>query len=324
MSGTGPTAMRILVTGACGYKGTVLVPKLLDAGHEVVALDCMWFGNFLAPHRGLEVIEGDVRDVERIDLDGIDAIIHLASVANDPCGDLDPKLTWEIGALATMQLADKAIRCGVDRFIYASSGSVYGVKHEPQVTEDLELKPISEYNKTKMVAERVLISYADAMVIQVVRPATVCGYSPRMRLDVSVNMLTMQALARGRMTVFGGGQVRPNVHIDDITDLYLFLLDHPEHRGIYNAGFENLSIREIAERVAVQFPSELAVEGSNDPRSYRVNSDKLLATGFKPKKTVSDAIREMIAKHQRGELKDEDRCYNLRWMQRSFGPAAGS
>jgi nucleoside-diphosphate-sugar epimerase len=315
--------MRILVTGACGYKGTVLVPKLLDAGHEVVALDCMWFGNFLAPRPALTVIKGDVRDADRIDLDGIDAIIHLASVANDPCGDLDPKLTWEISALATMQLAEKAMRAGVDRFIYASSGSVYGVKDEPQVTEDLELKPISEYNKTKMVAERVLISYADSMVIQIVRPATVCGYSPRMRLDVSVNMLTMQALSHGRMTVFGGGQVRPNIHIDDITDLYLFLLDHPEHRGIYNAGFENLSIREIAERVAAQFPAEIAVEGANDPRSYRVNSDKLLATGFKPKKTVSDAIREMIAKHQRGELKDEDRCYNLRWMQRSVGPAAG-
>jgi len=315
--------MRILVTGACGYKGTVLVPKLLDAGHEVVALDCMWFGNFLAPRPALTVIKGDVRDADRIDLDGIDAIIHLASVANDPCGDLDPKLTWEISALATMQLAEKAMRAGVDRFIYASSGSVYGVKDEPQVTEDLELKPISEYNKTKMVAERVLISYADSMVIQIVRPATVCGYSPRMRLDVSVNMLTMQALSHGRMTVFGGGQVRPNIHIDDITDLYLFLLDHPEHRGIYNAGFQNLSIREIAERVAAQFPAEIAVEGANDPRSYRVNSDKLLATGFKPKKTVSDAIREMIAKHQRGELKDEDRCYNLRWMQRSVGPAAG-
>jgi nucleoside-diphosphate-sugar epimerase len=291
----GQGSMKLFVTGACGYKGTVLVPKLLGAGHAVVAFDSMWFGNFLKPHRRLRVIEGDVRNIDRIDLDGIDTIIHLASVANDPCGDLDPKPTWEIGALATMRLADRAVRAGVRRFIYASSGSVYGVRDEPQVTEDLELKPISEYNNTKMVAERVLLSYEPAMVVQIVRPATVCGYSPRMRLDVSVNMLTMQALTNGRITVFGGGQIRPNIHIDDITDLYLFLLDHPEHRGIYNAGFENLSIRDIAKRVVAQFPAEIVIQGSNDPRSYRVNSDKLLATGFAPKKTVSGAIRENIA-----------------------------
>lgn len=308
--------MRILVTGACGYKGTVLVPKLIAKGHKVVAFDIMWFGNFLEPHPRLSIVKGDVRNIESIDLDEIDAIIHLSSVANDPCGDLDPKLTWEISALATMQLADKAVRKGVKRFIYASSGSVYGIKDEPQVTEDLELKPISEYNKTKMVAERVLLSYANDMIVQIIRPATVCGYSPRMRLDVSVNMLAMQALSKHRITVFGGKQTRPNIHIDDITDAYLFMLDHPEHAGIFNAGFENISIMEIAERVAHQVEAEVIVTASNDPRSYRVNSDKLLATGFKPKKTVNDAIREIIEKYRSGELKDEDRFHNLRWMQR--------
>ena len=201
--------MKIFVTGACGYKGTVLVPKLLAAGHDVVAFDIMWFGNFLKPHPRLTIIRGDVRNIESINLDGIDAIVHLSSVANDPCGDLDPKLTWEISCLATMQLADKAVRTGVKQFVYASSGSVYGVKDEPQVTEDLELKPISEYNKTKMVAERVLLSYADKITVQIIRPATVCGYSPRMRLDVSVNMLTMQALSNRKITVFGGRQIRP-------------------------------------------------------------------------------------------------------------------
>ena len=256
--------MNILVTGGCGYKGTVLVPKLLARGHKVRVIDTMWFGNFLPPHANLSVVQGDVRDIDRISLDGIDSIIHLSSVANDPCGDLDPKLTWEISALATMQLADKAVRTGVERFIYASSGSVYGIKEELQVTEDLELKPISEYNKTKMVAERVMLSYADKMAVQIVRPATVCGYSPRMRLDVSVNMLTMQALRNQKITVFGGGQVRPNIHIDDITDLYVFMLDHPEHHGIYNAGFENLSIMEIAQRVVEYAPAEIAVTESND------------------------------------------------------------
>lgn len=308
--------MNILVTGGCGYKGTVLVPKLLARGYKVRVLDTMWFGNFLAPHPNLSVIQVDVRDIDRISLDDADVVIHLSSVANDPCGDLDPKLTWEISALATMQLADKAARAGVGQFIYASSGSVYGIKEEERVTEDLELKPISEYNKTKMVSERVLLSYADRMAIQIIRPATVCGYSPRMRLDVSVNMLTMQALSRKKITVFGGGQVRPNIHIDDITDLYLFLLDHPEHRGIYNAGFENLSIMEIARRVVAHAPAEIVVTESNDPRSYRVNSDKLLATGFKPKKTVEEAIREVVHKYHAGELRDEEHFYNLKWMKK--------
>ena len=308
--------MKILVTGACGYKGTVLVPKLLTRGHEVVAFDIMWFGNYLKPHPKLKIVKGDVRDIDTIDLDGIDAIVHLSSIANDPCGDLDPKLTWEVSALATMQLADKAVRKGIKRFIYASSGSVYGVKEEPQVTEDLELKPISEYNKTKMVAERVLLSYANDLVVQIIRPATVCGYSPRMRLDVSVNMLTMQALAKRRITVFGGQQTRPNIHIDDITDVYTFMLDHPEHSGIYNAGFENISIMDIAKQVTTYAEAEITVTDSNDPRSYRVNSDKLLATGFRPKKTVGHAIREIIEKYHSGELKDDERFHNLKWMQR--------
>lgn len=308
--------MHVLVTGGCGYKGTVLVPKLLAAGHEVTAFDIMWFGDFLKPHPRLKVVKGDVRNIDEINLAGIDAIIHLSSVANDPCGDLDPKLTWEISALATMQLADKAVRSGIRRFIYASSGSVYGIKEELQVTEDLELKPISEYNKTKMVAERVVLSYADKMAVQIIRPATVCGYSPRMRLDVSVNMLTMQALSNRKITVFGGKQVRPNIHIDDITDVYVFMLNHPEHVGVFNAGFENISILDIAERVAEQVEAEIVVTESNDPRSYRVNSDKLLATGFQPKKTVNDAIREIIQKQRSGELKDEERFHNLKWMQR--------
>lgn len=308
--------MRILVTGACGYKGSVLVPKLLKVGHQVVGFDIQWFGNELEPHPDLSVINGDVRNIDEVPLDGIDAIIHLSSVANDPCSDLDPKLTWEISCLATMQLADRAKRRGIKRFIYASSGSVYGVKDEEQVTEDLELLPISEYNKTKMCGERIMLSYSEDMVVQIVRPATVCGFSPRMRLDVSVNMLTMQALKNGKITVFGGDQTRPNIHIDDITDLYIFLLDNPQHTGIYNAGFENISILDIASMVRKYLDAELVVTPSNDPRSYRVNSDRLLATGFRPKKTVEDAIKELIRLYRQGVLVDQDRWHNLKWMQR--------
>ena len=309
--------MKILVTGGCGYKGHVLVPKLLERGYDVIVFDIQWFGNYLIPHKNLSIIQGDVRDTESIPLEGVDCIIHLSSIANDPCSDLDPKLTWEISALATMQLADKARRNGIKRFIYASSGSVYGVKEELQVTENLQLEPISEYNKTKMVGERVLLSYENDMVVQIVRPATVCGYSPRMRLDVSVNLLTMQALTNGKITVFGGDQIRPNIHIDDITDLYLHLIDYPEITGIYNAGFENISIKDIASLISKKITAEISVTPSNDPRSYRINSDKILATGFRPKKTVDDAIKEIIQKFKDNELRDEDHFYNLKWMQKT-------
>jgi nucleoside-diphosphate-sugar epimerase len=308
--------MRLFVTGACGYKGTVLVPKLLERGHHVIAFDTQWFGNRLRQHAALTVIRGDVRNPEEYDLTNVDAVIHLASIANDPAGDLEPKLTWEVSCLATMRLADKARRQGVKRFIYASSGSVYGLKDETEVTEDLELVPISEYNKTKMCAERILLSYKDDMVVQIVRPATVCGFSPTMRNDVSVNMLTMLALKSGRITVFGGGQTRPNIHMDDITDLYVFLLDHPEHVGIYNAGFENVTIMDVAVMVARHVDAEIVVTPSNDPRSYRVNSDRLLATGFKPKRTIEDAIKELVGLYRQGAWTDEPSFHRMSWMQK--------
>ena len=309
--------MKILVTGGCGYKGHVLVPKLLERGHSVIAFDTQWFGNYLEPHPALTVVKGDVRSIDSVPLKGVDCIIHLSSIANDPCSDLDPLMTWEVSALATMQLADRAKRLGIRRFMYASSGSVYGVKEELQVTEDLELKPISAYNKTKMIAERVLLSYMDDLVVQIVRPATVCGYSPRMRFDVSVNMLTIQALQNGRITVLGGDQVRPNIHIDDITDVYLHLLDRPDLTGIFNAGFENMSILGIAKLVTKFAPAEIAVSPSNDPRSYRVNSDKLLATGFKPRKSVEHAIQEIAERFRAGTLRDEERFSNVKWMQKT-------
>ena len=306
--------MKILVTGGCGYKGHVLVPKLLTAGYDVRVVDTQWFGNFHPEHPRLEVTLGDVNDLSTIGFDGVDAIIHLASIANDPCGDLNPKLTWETSCLATMQLADEAARRGIQRFIYASSGSVYGVKSEDKVTEELSLEPISEYNKTKMVSERVLLSYQDRMNIQIVRPATVCGVSSRMRLDVSVNMLTMQALTKGKITVFGGTQVRPNIHIDDICDLYLFLLQNPQHDGIFNAGFENISILDIARMIKDRVSCDIVVTESNDPRSYRLDSTKLLNTGFVPKKSVQHAISDIIHSFEAGALSDDAHFYNLKWM----------
>ena len=309
--------MKIFVTGACGYKGTVLIPKLLKEGHTVTAFDIMWFGNNLREHHNLNVVEGDVRKINEFDLNGFDIVIHLSSVANDPCGDLNPKLTWEVSCLATMLLAENASKSKVNQFIYASSGSVYGVKDEDEVTEELELDPISEYNKTKMVSERVLLSYKDKMKIQIIRPATVCGYSDRMRLDVAVNLLTMQALNKGKITVLGGDQTRPNIHIDDITDVYIHFINNPNFEGIYNAGFENISILDIANMVSLKTNAEIEIKPSNDPRSYRINSDKLLNTGFKPSKTVENAIQEMIDLYRNGILEDLEENYNLKWMEKN-------
>jgi len=311
------TNMRILLTGGCGFIGSVLTRRLLEEGHDVTVVDTMWFGNHLQPHERLRVIREDVRNAERIPLNDVDAVIHLANVANDPCSELNAKLSWEVNVLATMRLVEHAIRHGVKQFTYASSGSVYGVKEEPEVTEDLPLLPISDYNKTKMISERVLLSYGDSIAVQCLRPATVCGVSPRMRLDLSVNMLTMQALSKGKITVFGGDQTRPNIHIRDMVRVYLhFLALGTRVTGVFNAGFENLSILDIARKVAEFAPAEIVVTESNDPRSYRLNSDKLLATGFKPEYRVADAIREVIDAYKAGIISDEDNSYNIRAMKR--------
>jgi len=269
----------------------------------VEIVDLCWFGARLdVPlHR---------MDFTEVPLEGFDAIIHLAGIANDPTGELDPKLTWETNALGTARLAEKAVRAGIKQFIYASSGSVYGVCDE-EVTEDSPLVPISEYNKTKMVAERVLLGYSDKMAVQIIRPATVCGWSPRMRLDVMVNSFVIQALTKEVISYNGGEQYRPNIHIDDMTDLYLWMLERP-HTGIYNAGFENYQIKDIARAVANRVGSRIIEHSSTDPRSYRINSDKLLATGFKPKKRVIDAIEELNTMYLIGQLKDLDECYNIR------------
>jgi len=307
--------MKILLTGGCGYVGTPLAQRLLEVGHDLTVVDVQWFGNYLKPAKGLKVIQADIREVDRIPFDGVEAVLHLANVANDPCADLNSKLNWEVNTLATMFLVEKAIRHGVGQFVYASSGSVYGVKEEPEVTEELSLVPISDYNKTKMVSERVLLSYADKIRTTIIRPATICGYSRRMRLDLSVNMLTMQALTKGKITVFGGNQTRPNIHLRDMIRVYEHFLAKPELTGIYNAGFENISILEIAQMAKSRIPAEIMVSESNDPRSYRLSSKKLLATGFSPKFGVQDGIREVMEAFAAGELKDEEHWYNIRTMK---------
>jgi nucleoside-diphosphate-sugar epimerase len=309
--------VNVLITGGCGYVGTKLTQAVLDrTPHSVTVLDTQWFGNHLPASPRLTVCAMDVRKIDGVDLSAFDTIFHLANIANDPSADLNPYSSWEVNVLAGMRLVDRAARHGVKQFIFASSSSVYGLKSEPRVTEDLELFPLSEYNKTKMVAERVVLSYADVMTTTIVRPATVCGYSPRMRLDLTVNLLTMQALTKGVITVLGGEQTRPNIHIDDLVDLYLFAADR-RLAGLYNAGFENLKVREIAERITAAAPAEIRVLPSNDPRSYSVCSDRLLATGFRPKKDVATAIRELVAAYREGRIKDEPAAYNVNWMKQN-------
>ena len=306
--------MNVLATGGCGYVGTKLTLALLErTDHHVTVIDTQWFGNHLPPNPRLTVRAADIRAIDEVDLSSIDTVFHLANIANDPSVDLNPYASWEVNVLAGMRLVDRAARQGVKQFVFASSSSVYGVKSEPRVTEDLELVPVSEYNKTKMVAERVVMSYADAMTTTILRPATVCGYSPRMRFDVVVNLLTIQALTKGTMTVLGGEQTRPHIHIDDLVDVYLFARER-RLAGVYNAGFENIKVRDIATMIAEQVGAEITVLPSNDPRSYSICSDRLLATGFAPRKNVAAAIREMVAAYRDGRLKDEPVCYNVKWM----------
>jgi len=308
--------MKILITGGCGYVGSALTEALLEAKHEIIVVDNQWFGNYLKPNSNLVNIKADIRDIDSIPMKNVDVIIHLANIANDPAVDLNPTLSWEVNVLAAQQLAEKAIKNGVKQFIYASSGSVYGVKEEAEVTEDLSLVPISVYNKTKMVAERVLLSYKDRIKVQCIRPATVCGLSPRMRLDVSVNMLTFQALKNKKITVFGGEQTRPNIHIKDMVRVYDHFINNSHiESGCYNAGFENISILEIAKLVQNKIETEITVSVSNDPRSYRQNSDKLLSTGFERKYNVESAIDEIIEAYRNGKLIETEESYTVKWMK---------
>ncbi len=309
----------ILVTGGCGYVGSQLVPTLLQNGYKITVIDNQWFGNYLKPHKNLSITKVDTRDINESQLEGFTRIIHLANIANDPSVDLDQTLSWEVNVLATQQLVEKSIRIGnLKQFIFASSGSVYGVKDELDVTEELSLVPISAYNKTKMVAERVLRSYANEIKVHSIRPATVCGLSPRMRLDVAVNLLTFQALDKRKITVLGGEQTRPNIHIKDMVNVYLHFLEKFEviDSGEYNAGFENISILDIANMVQSKIDCEIEILPSNDPRSYRQNSDKLLKTGFIRKHTVLDAILEIKKAHESGNLKDSDNFHTIKTMKK--------
>ena len=309
--------MKILVTGGCGYTGIILVNKLLNKGHKVSVIDTQWFGKNLPRHKNLKVIKKDIRIVEEKYFKGIYAVVHLANIANDLGVELNPALSWETNVLATNRIVQLAIKQKVKKFIFASSGSVYGIKKEKKVTENLDLVPISLYNKTKMISERVLASYENKIKIYSVRPATVCGFSPRLRLDVSVNMFVYQAYFKKLITVYGGNQTRPNIHIKDLTDLYYHLIIKNVKPGIFNAGFENIKILDLAKMIQKIIPCKIKIKKNiNDPRSYRQDSSKLLNSGFRPKRKILDAILELKKNFENKKIKIGPKCFSVKWLSK--------
>lgn len=323
----------ILVTGGAGYVGAVLVPKLLRKGYLVKVLDLFIYGedvlDSVKDHRNLQVIKGDLRD-QRLLLSTVrecDALIHLACISNDPSFELDPQLGKSINYDAFIPLVEVAKNSKVNRFIYASSSSVYGVKEEENVTEDLPLEPLTDYSRYKAKCETVLLDAAtDDFTVTVLRPSTVCGYSPRQRLDLTVNILTNHAINKGQITVFGGEQKRPNIHIEDITDFYVSLLDQPDHmiqKKIYNVGYENLTVNEIAALVKQTIGGNIPIitTPSNDVRSYHISSEKIKKElGFTAKRTIESAVNDLFSAFSTRKLINpltNIRYYNIKTMQAS-------
>jgi nucleoside-diphosphate-sugar epimerase len=310
---------HVLVTGGTGYVGSLLVPQLLDLGYQVTVYDTMFFGNesLFKKHGKLKVHKGDIRDTDQLFecMAGVDAVINLACISNDASFELDEKLSTTINLDAFEPMVIAAKKAGIRRFVYASSSSVYGVSDSPDVTEDHPLVPLTLYNKYKGMCEPLLFKHQSKDFVPVViRPATLCGYAPRQRLDLSVNILTNHAINAGKITVFGGSQKRPNLHVQDMCDVYKLLLEVPDEKiagQIFNAGFQNLSIMEIAHLakkvVQQEFPDKgdipIVTTPTDDIRSYHVNSDKITRVlGFRPRFTVEDAIRDLCKAFKAGKL----------------------
>ncbi len=321
----------VLVTGGAGYVGAVLVPKLLNAGYVVKVVDLYLYGEVFPGYKGdsrLKEIKGDIRDAGLLkrELAGVDAVIHLACISNDPSYELNPDLGKSINYDAFLPLVQISKTSCVKRFIYASSSSVYGVKDMPNVTEDVPLEPLTDYSKFKALCEDVLLKeQSKDFVCLIVRPATVCGYSPRLRLDLTVNILTNHAVTNRKIKVFGGGQKRPNLHIEDMTDFYIEALQWPDEKiagKIYNVGYENHTVGDIARIVKENLGMsdiEIVVEPTSDNRSYHISSQKIeRELGFRPRHTIDEAVRDLKSAFDAGKIKDsmnDIRYYNIKTMQ---------
>jgi nucleoside-diphosphate-sugar epimerase len=325
---------NVLITGGAGYVGHVLTPRLLERGYQVTVYDKLFFGCRLPNHPKLRVVQGDIRDTEKLAplFEGQDAVLHLACISNDASFELDERLSKTINYDCFEPIVSSAKKAGVKRFVYCSSSSVYGVSNSPDVTEDHPLLPLTLYNKFKGMCEPVLWKHkSDDFTCVTIRPATVCGYSPRTRLDLSVNILTNHAVNKGVITVFGGLQMRPNLHIEDMVDAYELMLSAPHekiHGEVFNIGFENHSIADIAlmvqKIVGEEFPDkgkiDIVTTPSDDNRSYHVNSDKVFRVlGYRPKRTIEDAVRDLARAFRNHLLNDSfenDWYYNVRTMKR--------
>lgn len=310
------------------------MPKLLARGHQVRVLDWYIYGDVLQPHPNLEQVKGDMRDSDTLAqvLRDCDAVIHLACISNDPSAELNPELTRSVNMDAFAPLVKASKLAGVRRFIYASTSSVYGLSDQPDVTEDHPLVPLTDYNRYKGLCEPILLDeQTDSFVPVIIRPATVCGYSPRLRLDLSVNILTNLAVNKGEITVFGGSQMRPNIHIQDITDLYCQLLEEPDVRiagQTFNAGYQNRTIADIAQivkgivskRVPGREDMRIITTPSDDIRSYHISAEKIRRhLGFVPRYTIEDAVNELVDAFLAGKIPNsltDDVYYNIRTMRR--------
>jgi nucleoside-diphosphate-sugar epimerase len=317
----------VLVTGGAGYVGSKLVPQLLECGYIVRVYDTFWYGESIFEsirlNPSLELIKGDIRDTVKLrdSLVNCNFVIHLACISNDPSYDLNPKLGEEVNFSSFEPLVSAALNTGVQRFIYASSSSVYGVKEEEKVTEKLTLNPLTDYSKYKAMCEPILLEKSsNDFITTVIRPATVCGYAPRQRLDLSVNILTNHAINQRLIRVFGGDQYRPNLHIEDMCRVYLNLLEQPGNiinGEIFNVGAENMTIREISNVVAAEIgqPLEVRVEDTPDNRSYRVSSEYILEKiGFAPEFGVKEAVQDLKNAFIQGLLQNsltDSKYFNL-------------
>lgn len=330
------TIKTVVVTGGAGYVGTVLVPKLLDKGYKVRVIDLFLFGDYLPKNNpNLESVKGDIRDQALLKtiMKDADAVIHLACISNDPSFELNPNLSKSINYDCFEPMVKIAKESGVKRFVYASTSSVYGVSDAPNVTEEHPLIPLTDYNKYKGMCEPHLLKYqSPEFTTVIIRPATICGYSPRLRLDLSINILTNHAVNNRKIKVFGGKQMRPNLHIDDVAELYRDLLEMPAEKiagQIFNAAYENFSIADLAlmaQRIVTRemptlSPIELETTPSNDNRSYHVCSDKIKKVlGWEPKRTLEDAVVGLCEAFSAGKIPNsmtDNRYFNVKAVQDS-------